>query len=139
MLAYQGAASAAQASNPLDPDTPPAGNSGTGSITSITVPDVTTTTVDTIMLAICNDIAISGWSAAPAGWTQREAGGSEICIDDRAFASAGTQAGAVQGCAFSTGAWKGYSLAIQSVGDDQHYFPPPVFPGVFNLDARRMI
>lgn len=126
--------------NPLDPDTPPAGNTGSGSVTSITAPDMTTTTIDTTMLCIYTNTGISGWSAAPTNWTQRDgASGTEQCVDDRQFSSAGTQSGAVQGSAFSTGAWKGFSIGLQSVADDQHYQEPPKFPGVFNLDARRMI
>lgn len=141
ILSYQGAATAAQASNPLDPETTPSTTSGTGvSNVTVTPPDIVTTTTDTVALAIGAHTAITAWGGAPATWTQREAAANEPFVDEKAIASAGTVTGPGQTSASSsTGAYKGLMIAIQSLPDDQHYFPPAVFPGVFNLDARRMI
>lgn len=142
MLAYRGVAQAAQAPNPLDPDTPPAATTSvanTGSQTWATN-NITTLTTDTIAVALFNYIGTSGWGADPSGWTARQnAGGNEVYAIDQAFTTPQTITGPTANLAGGGGAVKGFILALQSAPDDQHYFPPPVFPGVRNLDARRMI
>jgi len=142
IVTYSGVSTAA--TNPFDPDAAPTPTTGSSAPGSITSPSITTATIETTLLAIYHHVAISGWGGQPSGWTGRQgsAGGGvndEECIDDQTQASAGTFSGANQSFGSSIGGWKAVTIALQSQPDDQHYFPPPAFPGVFNLDARRMI
>lgn len=135
MVSYTGAVAN---ENPLDPDTPPA-QVETANSTTLATNTNTTTLADAMAVAFHQNINVTTWSAAPGGWTARNnTAGDEAHWMDQAFATA-QGISATQSWGGSGGASKAYILALQSLPTDQHYFPPPAFPGVFNLDARRMI
>ena len=140
MMSYSGAVTG---ENPLDPDTPPGALPGlnSGNPHSWSTNDITTTTADTTAIAIHADVGISTWNAEPGGWTARQnASANELHVMDQAFATAQTVTGPTQAAqGNATAAHQAYILALQSVPTDKHYLLPPAFPGVFNLDARRMI
>lgn len=116
-------------------------NSGVGNDTNLTILSSGSVTITTTQTAVL----VHGVSVNPSGdpftangaWTERQPGGAiqRAYIADQLDVVAGTYTGdATQ----ATG--QDFSAHIAAfVTGDQHYSPPPVFPGVFNLDARRMI
>jgi len=138
ILSYQGVGIS---TTPTDPDTPPA-IVEQATVTSLATNNMTTTTTDTVAVVFGNQKAIITWGAAPGSYVARQnAGANETFVMDQAFTTPQTITGPTVSTAGGTptGPMKVYILGLQSAADDQHYNPPPVFPGVFNLDARRMI
>lgn len=137
ILSFSGAVTG---ENPNDPDTPPAAveNGASGSNPSWATNNDTTTTIDTLAVAIHTNKNITSWSAAPGGWTARQnAASNELHVMDQAFAAAQTITGPTQGASAANGSIKAYIVAIQSASASSG-LPPGLGPALHQQPTQTM-
>jgi hypothetical protein len=105
--------------DPIDPD-PPAAIAHAASVLSLATNSNTTTTNDTVRVALHNAKAINAWGSETSGYTIRQnTGANEIHMMDQALATAGSTGTASAANNSPSGAFKAYMIEIASVGATQ--------------------